>query len=61
VAELGGEARFVGKLRHPSGHVRSLSTRSELRHRIRVGALRERLREADDHIEQQVAERHDHE
>ena len=60
VGALADEASLAAQLADPRGDVRGLAAGPELRHRIGVGALGEGLREADDHVEQQVAERHDH-
>ena len=60
VGALADEAGRAAQLRDPRGDVRGLSAGAELRHRIRVGALRERLLQPDDDVEQQVSEGHDH-
>ena len=60
VGPLADEPRLAAQFADPGGDVRGLAARPELGHRIRVRALGEGLREADDHVEQQVAERHDH-
>ena len=54
------EAGRAAQLRHPGGDVRRLPARAEPRHGVCVRALGERLREADDHVQQEVAERHEH-
>jgi hypothetical protein len=54
------EPRLAAQLADPGGDVRGLAAGPELGHRVRVRALGEWLREADDHVEQQVAEGHDH-
>ena len=61
VGALADEPRVAAQLADPGGDVRGLAAGPELGHRIRVRALSEGLREADDHVEQQVAEGDDHE
>ena len=67
----GDAARFVSRalaeepcpsaqLGHPGRNVRRLPAGAEPRRRVGVGARRERLAQADDHVEKQVAERDDH-
>ena len=60
VGALADEARLPAELGHPRRHVRGLAARPELRDRVRVRALGERLAQPDDHVQQQVAERDDH-
>ena len=60
VGSVADEPSLAAQFADPSGYVRGLAAWPELRHRIRVGTLGERLREADNHVEEQVAETHDH-
>ena len=60
VRELADEARLAAELRDPGGDVRGLPAGTELRDRVRVRPLRERLAEPDDHVQQQVANGHEH-
>ncbi len=60
VRPLADEARLPAQLGHPRGDVRRLASGAQLRRRVGVGARREGLAQADDHVEEQVAERDDH-
>ena len=60
VRELADEASLTAELRDPGGDVRGLPAGAELRDRVRVGPFRERLAEPDDHVQEQVADGHDH-
>ena len=60
VGALADEAGRPAQLGDPRGDVRGLPARAEPRDGVRVGALRQRLLEADDDVEQQVSEGHDH-
>jgi hypothetical protein len=57
---LADEPRVPAQLGDPCGHVRGLAPWAELRHRVGVRSLRQGLAEADDHVQEQVADGDDH-
>ena len=57
VCALAHEAGGAAELAHPRRDVRRLPARAELGDGIRVRPLREWLREPDDHVQEQVADR----